>query len=55
MYPEGKVGIDPVCVLGLNENHGQVIYLRLRTDDLEGFRGYARYVFLLLYIFHVVS
>ena len=27
-----------VCVMGLNENHGQRILLRLRTDDLKGFR-----------------
>ena len=20
MYPEGKVGVDPVCVMGLNKN-----------------------------------
>lgn len=38
MYPEGLVGIDPVCVLGLNVNKGQEIKLRLRTDDLQGFR-----------------
>jgi len=38
LYPEGLVGVDPVCVLGLNENMGQRILLRLRTDDLEGFR-----------------
>ena len=38
LYPEGKVGIDPVCVLGLNKNMGQEILLRIRTDDLEGFR-----------------
>ncbi|TMW60796.1 hypothetical protein Poli38472_000838 [Pythium oligandrum] len=40
MYPEGKVGVDPVCVLGLNQNKGQKILLRLRTDDLQGFRKY---------------
>ena len=39
LYPEGQVGVDPVCVLGLNENAGQRILLRLRTDDLEGFRS----------------
>jgi len=38
MYPDGKVGQDPVCVMGLNENRGQRILLRLRTDDLRGFR-----------------
>ncbi|KAH9092383.1 hypothetical protein LEN26_018438 [Aphanomyces euteiches] len=40
MFPDGKVGVDPVCVLGLNENKGQRILLRLRTDDLQGFRKY---------------
>ena len=27
-----------MCVLGLNKNKGEAIYLRLRTDDLKGFR-----------------
>ena len=40
MYPEGEVGISEVCILGLNENKGQRILLRIRTDDLEGFRRY---------------
>jgi hypothetical protein len=40
MYPEGNVGIDDVCIMGLNQNHGQKILLRLRTDDLKGFRKY---------------
>lgn len=39
MPPEGKVGIDPVCVLGYNTNNGQEIHLRLRTDDRLGFRS----------------
>lgn len=43
MYPDGKVGVDPVCVLGLNQNKGQKILLRLRTDDLLGFRKFLRY------------
>ncbi|CAM9442591.1 unnamed protein product [Discosporangium mesarthrocarpum] len=38
MYPEGKVGVSQVCVMGLNQNHGMKILLRLRTDDLQGFR-----------------
>lgn len=38
MYPEGKVGKDPVCVMGFNVNAGAEIHLRLRTDDLQGFR-----------------
>ena len=40
MPPAGKVGISPVCILGLNVNGGQEIQLRLRTDDLKGFRKY---------------
>ena len=40
MYPEGKVAVDPVCVLGYNTNKGQSITLRLRTDDMRGFRYY---------------
>jgi hypothetical protein len=40
MPPEGKVGISPVCLLGFNMNKGQEISLRLRTDDLKGFRRY---------------
>ena len=35
MPPEGKVGISPVCLLGVNINAGQEISLRLRTDDLK--------------------
>ena len=38
MYPEGLVGVSSVCTMGLNVNHGQEILLRLRTDDLRGFR-----------------
>jgi hypothetical protein len=38
LYPEGKVGESAVCVMGLNKNKGQQILLRLRTDDLRGFR-----------------
>ena len=38
MPPEGKVGVSPVCILGVNINRGQEISLRLRTDDLKGFR-----------------
>ena len=38
MFPSGSVGVDPVCVLGLNVNSGQEIQLRLRTDDLAGWR-----------------
>lgn len=38
LYPEGKVGETDVCVMGLNRNKGQQILLRIRTDDLKGFR-----------------
>lgn len=41
MPPEGKVGVSPVCVLGVNINAGQEISLRLRTDDLQGAAGAA--------------
>ena len=36
LYPEGQVGVSDVCVMGLNQNSGQKILLRLRTDDLQG-------------------
>jgi hypothetical protein len=38
LFPEGKVGESAVCVMGLNKNKGQQILLRIRTDDLHGFR-----------------
>jgi hypothetical protein len=38
LYPHGKVGESELCVMGLNKNHGQEICLRIRTDDLQGFR-----------------
>ena len=37
---DGKVGVSESCVLGYNVNAGQEIHLRLRTDDLRGFRRY---------------
>ncbi|XP_042491779.1 uncharacterized protein LOC122071487 isoform X2 [Macadamia integrifolia] len=40
MAPEGYVGISPKCILGYNKNRGEEISLRLRTDDLKGFRKY---------------
>lgn len=40
MAPEGYVGVSPECILGFNKNHGEEISLRLRTDDLKGFRKY---------------
>ena len=40
MAPDGRVNVDPVCVLGVNCNRGESIHLRLRTDDLAGFRRY---------------
>ena len=36
MPPEGKVGVSPVCILGVNIGGGREITLRLRTDDLKG-------------------
>ena len=42
MPPEGKVGVSAMCVLGYNVNQGQEIALRLRTDDMKGFRRYER-------------
>ena len=38
LYPEGYVGVSDVCIMGLNEGNGIRILLRLRTDDLKGFR-----------------
>ncbi|CAB9527791.1 Ubiquitin metalloprotease fusion protein [Seminavis robusta] len=38
LYPKGNVGQSAVCVMGLNKNKGQQILLRIRTDDLTGFR-----------------
>lgn len=40
MAPEGHVGVSPKCILGFNKNCGEEISLRLRTDDLKGFRKY---------------
>ena len=40
MLPDGLVGVSPKCLMGVNVNHGQEIHLRLRTDDLEGWRPY---------------
>ncbi|KAK9226108.1 hypothetical protein WN943_011155 [Citrus x changshan-huyou] len=40
LAPVGYVGVSPKCVLGFNKNHGEEISLRLRTDDLKGFRKY---------------
>ncbi|XP_006659554.1 uncharacterized protein LOC102704355 [Oryza brachyantha] len=40
MAPIGYVGISPKCILGFNTNMGEEISLRLRTDDLKGFRKY---------------
>ena len=39
LYPTGDVGKD-VCLMGLNKNKGQEILLRVRTDDMLGFRKY---------------
>ncbi|KAJ1702477.1 hypothetical protein LUZ63_002256 [Rhynchospora breviuscula] len=40
MAPVGYVGVSPKCILGFNKNKGEEISLRLRTDDLKGFRKY---------------
>ncbi len=40
MPPEGMVGVSPVCILGVNIDCGREISLRLRTDDLRGFRKF---------------
>uniref|UniRef100_A0A2C9UV03 WLM domain-containing protein n=1 Tax=Manihot esculenta TaxID=3983 RepID=A0A2C9UV03_MANES len=40
LAPVGYVGVSPKCILGFNKNHGEEISLRLRTDDLKGFRKY---------------
>ncbi|KAK6919282.1 PUB domain [Dillenia turbinata] len=40
MAPVGYVGVSPKCILGFNKNCGEEISLRLRTDDLKGFRKY---------------
>eukprot|EP00871_Galdieria_phlegrea_P001727 jgi/Galph1/2555/GphlegSOOS_G1212.1 len=50
MYPHGQVGVDPVCVLGLNT--GTEIHIRLRTDDLQGFRSYDK---ILEVLFHELA
>lgn len=42
LYPEGKIEDGDTCILGLNTNKGQEISLRLRTDDLKGFRKILR-------------
>jgi hypothetical protein len=38
LYPDGKVGETDECIMGLNKNNGEEILLRIRTDDLKGFR-----------------
>lgn len=40
MAPVGYVGISSECILGYNKNQGEEISLRLRTDNLKGFRKY---------------
>ncbi|CAH8277119.1 unnamed protein product [Arabidopsis lyrata] len=40
LAPVGYVGVSPRCLLGFNKNQGEEISLRLRTDDLKGFRKY---------------
>lgn len=38
LFPEGEIADGDTIILGLNKNKGQEISLRLRTDDLKGFR-----------------
>ncbi|CAH9060506.1 unnamed protein product [Cuscuta europaea] len=40
MAPIGYVGVSPKCILGFNKSQGEEISLRLRTDNLRGFRKY---------------
>merc|ERR1719164_84251 len=49
MPPDGKVRVDSECVMGLNQNAGQEIFLRVRTDDGQGLRPYASIVPVLLH------
>jgi hypothetical protein len=37
IYPERKVG-NNVCVMGLNKTKVDEIFLRIRIDNLKGFR-----------------
>ena len=39
--PAGSVGVDPVCLLGLNVGGGAEIQLRVHTDDLRGVRKFG--------------
>jgi len=49
MPPDGQVGVDSECVMGLNKNAGQEIFLRVRTDDGQGLRPYQSLVPVLLH------
>jgi len=49
MPPDGQVGVDSECVMGLNQNAGQEIFLRVRTDDGRGLRPYQSLVPVLLH------
>jgi len=49
MPPDGQVGVDSECVMGLNRNAGQEILLRVRTDDGQGLRPYQSLVPVLLH------
>ena len=41
MLPKGLVGVSASCLMGLNKNKGEEIILRLRTDDMMGWRKYG--------------
>ena len=49
MPPEGLVGVSASCLMGLNQNKGEEILLRLRTDDWQGLRPYASVIPVLLH------
>lgn len=41
LSPAEYTQISPNRLLGLNENKGEAIKLRIRTDKMDGFRNYA--------------
>jgi len=49
MPPDGHVGVDSECVMGLNKNAGEEIFLRVRTDDGQGLRPYQSLIPVLLH------
>lgn len=65
MPATGKVSVDPVCVLGLNESNGGKTFrisLRLRTDDLSdnsggggGTRSFRKYATVMDTVWHELA